>query len=94
MSRSFGEANVVRLTWGGKKIGIKLTENYVMWPAVVVMLQGEIVEQGPKTNMFSPPHHEYTELLLSSVPEMDPDWLNELIMHREKHGVMASTSTS
>ena len=61
---------------------------------VVVMLQGEIVEQGPKTDVFSPPHHEYTELLLSSVPEMDPDWLNELIAHREKHGVMRSTSTS
>ena len=61
---------------------------------VVVILQGEIVEQGPKTDVFSPPHHEYTELLLSSVPEMDPDWLNELITHREKHGVMTSTSTS
>ena len=61
---------------------------------VVVMLQGEIVEQGPKTDVFSPPHHEYTELLLSSVPEMDPDWLNELITHRKKHGVMTSTSTS
>lgn len=61
---------------------------------VVVMLQGEIVEQGPKTDVFSPPHHEYTELLLSSVPEMDPDWLNELITHRKRHGVMTSTSTS
>ena len=61
---------------------------------VVVMLQGEIVEQGPKTDVFSPPHHEYTELLLSSVPEMDPDWLNELIAHRNKYGVMTSTSTS
>ena len=61
---------------------------------VVVMLQGEIVEQGPKTDVFSPPHHEYTELLLSSVPEMDPDWLNELIAHRKKHGGMTSTSTS
>jgi peptide/nickel transport system ATP-binding protein len=61
---------------------------------VVVMLQGQIVEQGSKTDVFSPPHHEYTELLLSSVPEMDPDWLNELIAHREKHGVMTSTSTS
>ena len=61
---------------------------------VVVMLQGGIVEQGPKTDVFSPPHHEYTELLLSSVPEMDPDWLNELIAHRKEHGVMTSTSTS
>ena len=46
---------------------------------VVVMLQGEIVEQGPKTDVFSPPHHEYTELLLSSVPEMDPDWLANMV---------------
>ncbi|RZO23578.1 MAG: ABC transporter ATP-binding protein [Candidatus Thioglobus sp.] len=61
---------------------------------VVVMLQGKIVEQGSKTEIFSPPHHDYTELLLSSVPEMDPDWLNELIAHREKHGVMSSTSIS
>ena len=61
---------------------------------VVVMLQGKIVEQGSKTEIFSPPHHDYTELLLSSVPEMDPDWLNELIAHREKHGVMSSTSSS
>ncbi|MEL7544629.1 MAG: ABC transporter ATP-binding protein, partial [Pseudomonadota bacterium] len=26
---------------------------------VVVMLQGRVVEQGPKTEMFQPPHHEY-----------------------------------
>ncbi|TNE36686.1 MAG: ABC transporter, partial [Alphaproteobacteria bacterium] len=44
---------------------------------VVVMLQGEIVEQGEKDTVFNPPHHEYTELLLSSVPEMDPDWLDK-----------------
>jgi len=46
---------------------------------VVVMLQGRIVEQGPKDEVFSPPHHEYTELLLSSVPEMDPDWMQRVI---------------
>ncbi len=46
---------------------------------VVVMLQGEIVEQGGKDTVFSPPHHEYTELLLSSVPEMDPDWLDNIL---------------
>ncbi len=61
---------------------------------VVVMLQGEIVEQGPKNEVFTPPHHKYTELLLSSVPEMDPDWLDELITHRQQHGAMDSTSTS
>lgn len=45
---------------------------------VVVMNQGGVVEQGLKTEVFSPPHPDYTELLLSSVPEMDPDWLSNL----------------
>ena len=45
---------------------------------VVVMNQGEVVEQGQKTDVFQSPHPEYTELLLSSVPEMDPDWLTNL----------------
>ncbi|MDA9208099.1 ABC transporter ATP-binding protein [Octadecabacter sp.] len=49
---------------------------------VVVMKDGIVVEQGPKTEMFSPPHHAYTDLLLSSVPEMDPDWLNDLLRER------------
>ncbi len=49
---------------------------------IVVMLQGEVVEQGLKTEILTPPHHEYTELLLSSVPEMDPDWLEGLLKER------------
>lgn len=49
---------------------------------VVVMLDGRIVEQGPKETVFTPPHHEYTELLLSSVPEMDPDWMDNLLATR------------
>ncbi|MEZ5826378.1 MAG: ABC transporter ATP-binding protein [Geminicoccaceae bacterium] len=51
---------------------------------VVVMLQGEVVEHGPRNEMFRPPHHEYTELLLSSVPEMDPDWLSNLLEERAR----------
>jgi len=49
---------------------------------VVVMQNGRVVEQGPKDKMFRPPHHEYTDLLLSSVPEMDPDWLTNLLDER------------
>ncbi len=49
---------------------------------VVVMKEGRVIEQGPKTEMFTPPHHPYTDLLLSSVPEMDPDWLNTLLAER------------
>ena len=49
---------------------------------IVVMLQGRIVEQGEKQAILTPPHHEYTELLLSSVPEMDPDWLDGVLAKR------------
>lgn len=49
---------------------------------VVVMKDGVVVEQGPKSEMFEPPHDPYTELLLSSVPEMDPDWLTGLLEAR------------
>jgi peptide/nickel transport system ATP-binding protein len=49
---------------------------------IVVMLQGRIVEQGPKEDILTPPHHPYTDLLLSSVPEMDPDWLDDLLAER------------
>ena len=49
---------------------------------VVVMKDGLIVEAGPKDEMFPPPHHAYTDLLLSSVPEMNPDWLDELLAQR------------
>jgi len=49
---------------------------------VVVMKDGRVVEQGGKVEMFRPPHHAYTDLLLSSVPEMDPDWLTNLLAER------------
>ena len=57
---------------------------------VVVMLQGEVVEQGAKDEIFTPPHHEYTDLLLSSVPEMDPDWLDKLLEERARTGKVSS----
>jgi peptide/nickel transport system ATP-binding protein len=50
---------------------------------IVVMLQGRVVEQGPKDEVLTPPHHEYTDLLLSSVPEMDPDWLDRILAERQ-----------
>ena len=49
---------------------------------VVVMKDGLVVEAGPKNVMFKPPHHDYTDLLLSSVPEMDPGWLDKLLAER------------
>ncbi|MFT7526234.1 MAG: peptide/nickel transport system ATP-binding protein [Gammaproteobacteria bacterium] len=51
---------------------------------IVVMFQGKVVEQGMKSEILSPPFLDYTNLLLSSVPEMDPDWLTVLLEQREK----------
>ncbi|MES0211555.1 ABC transporter ATP-binding protein [Mesorhizobium sp. M0028] len=49
---------------------------------IVVMHQGKVVEQGLKSEVLTPPHAPYTERLLSSVPEMDPDWLTRLLASR------------
>jgi len=50
---------------------------------VVVMNRGRIVQQGPKDSVLSPPHPPYTERLLASVPEIDPDWLTRLLARRQ-----------
>jgi len=57
---------------------------------IVVMLNGRIVEQGVKKEVLEPPYHEYTQVLLSSVPEMDPEWLDQLLLTRQN---MAATVT-
>ncbi len=58
---------------------------------VIVMLDGRIVEQGPKLEVLTPPHHEYTELLLSSVPEMNPDWMDNIMAQRaSQKGIQAA----
>jgi peptide/nickel transport system ATP-binding protein len=57
---------------------------------IVVMLKGRIVEQGVKKDILTPPHHDYTDLLLSSVPEMDPDWLDGVLAERKRKGVKSA----
>ena len=57
---------------------------------IVVMHQGKVVESGPKSEVLSPPHPAYTELLLSSVPEMDPDWLDNVLAERARGGAGAA----
>lgn len=49
---------------------------------VVVMQHGQIVEQGEKQAVFSPPHAAYTEKLLASVPDMAVGWLDRIIAAR------------
>jgi peptide/nickel transport system ATP-binding protein len=61
---------------------------------IVVMLQGKIVEHGSKEEILTPPHHAYTELLLASVPEMDPDWLDGVLSRRAAGELARSVSTN
>lgn len=49
---------------------------------VVIMHRGLIVAQGQKSKVLEPPYDAYTEKLLSSVPETDPDWLSNLLSRR------------
>lgn len=49
---------------------------------VAVMLKGRLVDGGETATVFAPPYHPYTELLLSSVPEMRADWLDEVLGRR------------
>lgn len=50
--------------------------------SIVVMHQGRIVQQGTKEEVLTPPHHPYTDLLLASVPEMEPGWLDRTLAER------------
>ena len=51
--------------------------------SIAVMYQGGLVEVGQKSEILNPPHPDYTELLLSSVPEMRVGWLEEAIANRK-----------
>ena len=50
--------------------------------SIAVMYRGEVVRYGPKSKVLSPPFDDYTDLLLSSVPEMKIGWLEEAIESR------------
>jgi peptide/nickel transport system ATP-binding protein len=51
--------------------------------SIAVMYRGEVVRYGPKSEVLAPPFDDYTDLLLSSVPEMRQGWLEEVIAHRK-----------
>ena len=50
--------------------------------SIAVMYRGRVVRYGPKSRVLTPPFDDYTDLLLSSVPEMRRGWLEEVIAHR------------
>ena len=50
---------------------------------IAVMYKGEVRRYGSKTDVLTPPFDDYTDLLLSSVPEMRLGWLEEVLAHRK-----------
>ncbi len=50
--------------------------------SIAVMYRGEVVRYGPKSKVLAPPFDAYTDLLLSSVPEMEIGWLEKAIKGR------------
>lgn len=50
--------------------------------SIAVMHRGRVVRYGTKSHVLSPPFDAYTDLLLSSVPEMKLGWLEETVENR------------
>jgi peptide/nickel transport system ATP-binding protein len=49
---------------------------------IMVLYAGRVVEDGTTRNILARPSHPYTELLLSSVPELRQGWLEEVMSSR------------
>ncbi len=49
-----------------------------------VMLQGKFVAFDATDKIFDNPEHPYTQKLITAVPEMRVDWLDEVLAHRAK----------
>jgi peptide/nickel transport system ATP-binding protein len=50
---------------------------------IAVMFKGRVVRYGTKSEVLAPPFDDYTDLLLSSVPEMKLGWLEQVIATRK-----------
>jgi len=50
---------------------------------IAVMYRGAVVRCGQKSDVLAPPFDDYTDLLLSSVPEMEIGWLEEVLRSRK-----------
>lgn len=51
--------------------------------SIAVMYQGKVQRYGVKSDVLAPPFDDYTDLLLSSVPEMELGWLERVLEHRK-----------
>ena len=62
--------------WTPEGIGVRLADR------IAIMYQGRIVEMGRTIDVFAPPQHPYTRLLVQSVPQLRRDWLDDVIARR------------
>jgi peptide/nickel transport system ATP-binding protein len=51
--------------------------------SIAVMYQGRVQRYGQKSEVLAPPFDDYTDLLLSSVPEMRLGWLEDVLKTRK-----------
>ena len=51
--------------------------------SIAVMYRGRVQRYGSKSHVLTPPFDDYTDLLLSSVPEMKLGWLEDAIANRK-----------
>src|SRR5690625_3694702 len=61
--------------------------------SIMVMHQGTVVRSGTREAVLSPPFDSYTEMLLSSVPEMRLGWLDDVMAHKEPADIKAASET-
>ena len=51
--------------------------------SIAEVYQGKVVRYGQKSKVLAPPFDDYTDLLLSSVPEMKLGWLEDVLASRK-----------
>lgn len=61
---------------------------------VVVLYKGKKVEHGSGKSFASAPYHPYTDLLVSSVPTLDPVWLDSRNSNQEESAIRVTNSDS
>jgi peptide/nickel transport system ATP-binding protein len=57
--------------------------------SIAVMHRGKVVRYGDKAQVLEPPFDDYTDMLLSSVPEMRLGWLDETMAARAEEAARA-----